>query len=237
VEQSEDDRDKFVYLAGIGLMTEFIFHELDRSVRHTMRVLSTARGTQQQAAMRALDDQLVTLQKRVSAFDELSGERRQSKSNFDVAEVIGIVLDSHVNQFERHGIEVVRPEGQHLTVKAVRGMLVQILENLIANSVYWLKLQKEYQEGFKPRMWIELDAALGTLTVEDNGPGVDPSRRETIFQPFITSKPPGQGRGLGLYISRELAQYNGWNLHMDEERGRQRDGRLNMFVLEMDQET
>ena len=59
-------------------------------------------------------------------------------------------------------------------------------------------------------------------------------RREQIFQPFITTKPTGQGRGLGLYIARELAEYHGWKLYMDDEIGRVREGRTNMFVLDME---
>ena len=43
VAESAEEREKFVHLAGIGLMTEFIFHELDRSVVHTLRALADAR--------------------------------------------------------------------------------------------------------------------------------------------------------------------------------------------------
>ncbi|WP_313195991.1 sensor histidine kinase [Shinella zoogloeoides] len=233
VAQTIDDREKFLHLAGIGLITEFIFHELDRAVRHTISALVHAQASQQQSALRALEDQLVTLQKRVSAFDELTGEKRQTKSSFDVADVIAYVLEQHENEFGRHAITIVKPQGKGFVVKAVRGMLVQILENLIANSTYWLKLQASYQSGFKPQIEVMIDPETKSVTVEDNGPGVDPSRKETIFQPFITSKPAGQGRGLGLYISRELAEYNGWQLYMDSTVGRQRDGRLNMFVIDM----
>ena len=49
------------------------------------------------------------------------------------------------------------------------------------------------------------------LTIEDNGPGVTEDRREHIFQPFISNKPAGQGRGLGLYIARELADITAGN--------------------------
>ena len=60
-------------------------------------------------------------------------------------------------------------------------------------------------------------------------------RRERIFQPFITTKPTGQGRGLGLYIARDMAEYHGWRLYMDDDIGRTpfREGRTNMFVLDM----
>lgn len=230
--QSKDDREKFLHLAGIGLLTEFIFHELDRAVRHTLRMLGTARSDQKQATMKSLEDQLVTLQKRVSAFDDMTGEKRQTKAIFQLSEVVSFVLAGHEKQFERHGITV-HFDPVALQIRAVRGMVVQILENLIANAVYWLVMQADYQTGFKPEIWIAIDPDEKTLTVEDNGPGVSPDRAELIFQPFISSKPPNQGRGLGLYISRELADYHKWMLTMDPEPGRKRKGRLNMFLLEM----
>ena len=44
---------------------------------------------------------------------------------------------------------------------------------------------------------------------------------------------PARGRGLGLYISRDMAEYHGWKLYMDDAVGRVREGRLNTFVLDM----
>ncbi|MER9519366.1 ATP-binding protein [Mesorhizobium sp. M0614] len=232
VSEAEEEREKFVYLAGIGLMTEFIFHELDRAVGHTMELLSE--GSLRQSTINSLREQLKTLHKRISAFDELTGEKRQSKSKFDTADLVDEVLSNHEREFARHGIVVSfeRPD-RPMIVNAVRGMLIQILENLIVNAAYWLKQQKRYENGFAPRISVVLDGDDKTLTVEDNGPGVTEDRKERIFQPFITSKPTGQGRGLGLYISRELAEYHKWRLHMDAEVGRIRKGRLNMFVLDM----
>lgn len=238
ITEAIEEREKFVYLAGVGLMTEFIFHELDRSVDHTLRVLSDARSSGQVVALTSLEEQLTTLQKRVSAFDELTGEKRQTKTTFNLADVIALSLENHRNQFKRHGIKIkFEPPPGGLQIKAVRGMVIQILENLIANAIYWLRQQKRYQSDFVPELSVDLDPGDEALTVEDNGPGIDPQRREVIFQPFITSKPPGQGRGLGLYISRELAQYHGWQLYLDQQVGRKRPGRLSLFVLDFSEGT
>ena len=46
--QSTQDREQFVYLAGVGLMTEFIFHELERAVSHTMKDDLRGRGDARQ---------------------------------------------------------------------------------------------------------------------------------------------------------------------------------------------
>jgi signal transduction histidine kinase len=226
------EREQFVYLAGIGLMTEFIFHELDRAIRQTAITLTdTRRKHPGDSSLLSLEQQLVTLQKRVSAFDEMTGEKRQTKTKFDVAEVIKTVIASHAREFERHNIKWNFPAAS-LEVRAVKGMLIQIVENLVANAVYWLKQQARIEENFSPMIRFTLDPMRRVLEISDNGPGVSPARKERIFEPFVTSKPPGQGRGLGLYICRELAVYHDWTLAMSDEVGQYRPGRLNTFVLD-----
>ena len=233
MEEADEEREKFVYLAGIGLMTEFIFHELERAVSHTIDMIS--RGGLRRMNIESLRDQLMTLHKRIAAFDELTGEKRQRKSSFDMETLLGGILDNHRREFERHGIVAqVEMEGRRLMVRAVRGMVIQIVENLIVNAVYWLKQQRRFEADLEPRLTIVADGDGRRLTVEDNGPGVTADRRERIFQPFVTTKPTGQGRGLGLYIARDMARYHGWDLRMDDDGvGHVRDGRINGFVLDM----
>jgi signal transduction histidine kinase len=225
------EREQFVYLAGVGLMTEFIFHELDRAIRQVTNVLSdTRRRHPADASLLSLEQQLLTLQKRVSAFDEMTGEKRQTKTKFDVGEIVRTVIASHSKEFERHGIKFeFRPAV--LEVRAVKGMVIQIIENLVANSVYWLKQQARIEDFFEPKIYFHLDAIGKKLEISDNGPGVSPDRRERIFEAFVTSKPPGEGRGLGLYICRELAVYHDWTLAMSDEIGKYRNGRVNTFIL------
>ena len=155
--QADEDRGQFVYLSGIGLMTEFIFHELDRAMSYTIKYVSDA--NQRTKPSTILKDQLVTLQKRIAAFDEMTAEKRQSKSTFDLSRLTDQVLDAHRNEFSRHGIEVdYSTPSRPLNIKAVRGMTIQILENLVVNSSYWLKRQKNYEPGFQPRLSIVVDS-------------------------------------------------------------------------------
>ena len=232
IEEAEEEREKFVYLAGIGLMTEFIFHELERAVSHAMDMIS--HGSIHRTTTESLQEQLKTLHKRIAAFDELTAEKRQRKSRFDLVVLIDHILENHAREFERHKIAVYfkRPRNPFM-VKAVRGMVIQIFENLIVNAGYWLKQQRSFESDFEPNLIVVVDAEDKSVAVEDNGPGVVEDRRERIFQPFITTKPTGQGRGLGLYIARDMADYHDWKLYMDGELGRVREGRTNMFILDM----
>jgi signal transduction histidine kinase len=115
-------------------------------------------------------------------------------------------------------------------------MLVQILENLISNSKYWMQMRRERERQLKPTIRIAMHDGPPTIIYEDNGRGIAPDNREKIFKPFFSLKEKAKRRGLGLFIARECAQYNGGSLtladHVDPE-----TGRLHRFVLELPNDT
>ena len=143
------------------------------------------------------------------------------------------IVEGHQAEFNRHGIEStieVTPSGNSMTVHLVKGMIIQIIENLIANATYWLKHRKLLDPTFVPHITFRIDSRGRRIFVTDNGPGVNVESIEDIFQPFYTTKPPGEGKGLGLYIARELAKYHRASVTVSEIH-RVHSDRLNTFVL------
>jgi signal transduction histidine kinase len=57
------------------------------------------------------------------------------------------------------------------------------------------------------------------IVVADNGPGIAPDLLSQIFEPFVTTKEPGKGTGLGLAVSVRLVEFMGGNLQVDSEPG------------------
>ncbi len=234
----EKGRSQLVHLAGLGLMIEIVAHELNRATGNTLATLAEAKSGKGRATIDELipplEAQLKTLQKRLRILDPLTTAGRQVKEEFDVVDVVRSVVRGHEGQFRRHSIravvEVVPKEGRSLRVKMVRGMVVQILENLLSNSIYWLKQQRRYERSFFPVLTVTVDAEAREVRVHDNGPGVSPERREDVFEAFVTTKPPGEGKGLGLFISREIAMYHGASLFLAERRF-PHENRLNTFVF------
>ena len=57
------------------------------------------------------------------------------------------------------------------------------------------------------------------ISVKDNGNGISPSIKDKIFQPFFTTKPAGQGTGLGLSLSYDIVKAHGGELKVETKEG------------------
>lgn len=220
IDDYKDDRRKFVHLAGLGLMVELILHELGRSSGSTLSTLegidSSLLPGKLPAVFDTLESQLRTLQKRIETLDPLSTARRQTKENFVVQDLVQQIVDARESQAGRHKVTIKvqsTPAGAW-RLKAVRGMVIQIVENILSNAFYWLKQQAIVEPGFKPLILIDIDQSSRTISITDNGSGIPRNEADEIFKPFVSAKPSGEGSGLGLYIARELADYHGWSLSL-----------------------
>ncbi|QSV45475.1 ATP-binding protein [Geobacter benzoatilyticus] len=242
-EQIEDERLRMIQLAGVGLMIEVVAHELARATEHTLTLLNSAESdklsNEVESLFGSLRHQMKTINKRLRVLDPLSVSGRQRKETFDFVALLKESLDSRSAQFERHGIglSISIDEGQSkkVYVNAVRGMMVQIIENLLANSVYWLKIEREDNIEFKPKIAISLTSDPFVLKFTDNGPGVRPERKEIIFRAFYSTKAATTRQGLGLFIARDCANYHNGKLYLSSEPTFHRD-RLNTFILELPKE-
>lgn len=238
----EEQRRQLVHLAGVGLMVEIVAHELGRATQHALRAIPrlSKGGAQGGASVLVLEQQLKTLEKRLRILDPLASTARQVKEQFDLIGWTKEILDTHADQFARHQIvlslSVVPRPGERWPVKAVRGMVVQILENLVSNSVYWLSRRTAVEgAAFKPVITVVLDKANQQIRFSDNGPGIRKNNSQRIFEPFVTTRPAGEGKGLGLYVARELAAYHGWDLTISNASDRP-DGRLSTFIIDVTSE-
>jgi signal transduction histidine kinase len=237
IEEVEQNSRQMIDMAGIGLMVEVVAHELARASENALENLEVLRRRSLpedvRAQLESLRAQMKSLSKRVRILDPLSVSGRQSVETFALDELIRDTLEAHEAQLKRHGIQVKLdlPE-KPVRVRLVKGMVVQILENLISNSKYWLQMRAIRERGFVPRITISLDSRPPAITFEDNGRGVAPEYREKVFQPFFSLKEKSKRRGLGLFIARECAGHNGGTLVLDDHAD-PRTGRLHRFIFEL----
>jgi signal transduction histidine kinase len=98
-------------------------------------------------------------------------------------------------------------EGSPLVAKTTDAVLLQLLLNLFDNAAYWL-METDRKDK---KIEILLDGAKGQMTFSDNGPGIHVDDIPYIFEPFYSGKGE-EGRGLGLYIARQLLERNQYSI-------------------------
>jgi two-component system C4-dicarboxylate transport sensor histidine kinase DctB len=107
-------------------------------------------------------------------------------------------------------------EPPKLQVLADEARLEQVLVNLMANAVDAMESHAAAPDAVPPPRRLGVRArAEGTnarIEVEDSGPGIREDILPRLFEPFVTSKPAGQGLGLGLMISAHIARESGGTL-------------------------
>lgn len=102
----------------------------------------------------------------------------------------------------------------------------RVFLNLINNAFYTVnqkrkKSQEQGEGSFKPLVTVKTKKLIGAIeiTVMDNGDGIPESIKSKIFQPFFTTKPTGQGTGLGLSLSYDIVKAHGGEISVESQEG------------------
>ena len=94
----------------------------------------------------------------------------------------------------------------------------RVILNLITNAFYAVKEKKKQEpEGYEPLVSVSTrkTGAKIEIKVKDNGNGIPKKVLDKIFQPFFTTKPTGQGTGLGLSLSYDIIKAHGGEIKVE----------------------
>ena len=103
-------------------------------------------------------------------------------------------------------------------VEANAGEINQVLLNLIVNAAHAIAERGSAQRG-TIRVSTASDHTAVTISVEDDGVGVDEGIEDKLYDPFFTTKPIGQGTGQGLAIARTIVAAHAGSLSFTSKRG------------------
>ncbi|HRH51133.1 MAG TPA: ATP-binding protein [Panacibacter sp.] len=96
----------------------------------------------------------------------------------------------------------------------------RVLLNLYNNAFYAVAEKKKQQpEGYEPTVSVSTKKANGKIevSVKDNGNGIPQKIVDKIFQPFFTTKPTGQGTGLGLSLSYDIVKAHSGEIKVESK--------------------
>jgi signal transduction histidine kinase len=94
----------------------------------------------------------------------------------------------------------------------------RVVLNLINNAFYAVDEKKrQNQNGYEPTVLVSTKKLNGKveIIIKDNGNGIPQKVLDKIFQPFFTTKPTGQGTGLGLSLSYDIVKAHGGELKVE----------------------
>jgi two-component system, NtrC family, sensor kinase len=139
---------------------------------------------------------------------EGSGEHRPADINAIVEESLNLAY--HGARAEKFGFNITLErtfDPNAGMVEVYPQEITRVLLNLISNGFYAATKRKENGEpGFEPTL-SATTKSLGNkveIRIRDNGTGIPAEVKERIFNPFFTTKPAGEGTGLGLSMSHDI---------------------------------
>lgn len=228
-QQIEEIKD-IVPLLGLGIIAESLTHEMNRIEQN---IEDCARDT---IKSKNDTDKIVKNQRNIitqTNFLKIQLAHMEStyRRNLEKQEEIllrDFLVDMYVNEdspmsrkARRDGVDVLI-EGENISIKANKGILTTIFDNIFLNSLYWV----QYSQQEKSIMFVIKQS--GKVECFDSGCGVHPEIEDKLFEPFRFMKE--NGRGLGLFIVQELTENMNGRVWLSDER---RDGRRYKFVFDL----
>ena len=200
-------------LAGLGQMSASLAHEFNQPLAAIRSLAENAHaliGLQRApeandnlTRIMATVDRMGALSKALKTFARKPGS---TVSDTDLDAVLQQALTLIGPRLRKSAVELqITKPAQPVIVRAGLIRLEQVIVNLLANAVDATAAAPR-QQGRLVIVTIERAADAGHLHVDDNGPGVPEASRGTIFDPFYTTKPVGEGLGLGLSIAYNIVK-------------------------------
>lgn len=191
-------------LAAVGLLVSGVAHEINNPLQ---AILGFAELLQMQHKLpESVTGDLKLIQKEsaracgiIRNLALFARQQPGQATHVRFADVISSVAELRQRRLESEDIELVVDDRSTHHIMAVFTELQQVVLNFVVNAEQAILTSGRLPGRIAIRSRDEGDRVL--LEVEDTGPGVPPENEAKLFQPFFTTKPVGQGTGLGLSVS------------------------------------
>lgn len=213
----EIERNTLLNLAGTGLAAERFTHEFSRLVAGANAALERLvrlivsdydREPKIRKQIDTIRGALEALRNDIRLLGPMFYiKKAANEKELDIRQIVDNTLALQEVAIEKAKIQT-EVVGDSFTVMMREGSCMQVLNNLLDNSIFWLAKKSETDNR---KIRIILDKDEKAIYISDSGPGVVGRYKDKIFEPFFSMKGE-EGRGLGLYIAKEIMQEKNWDI-------------------------
>ena len=169
-----------------------------------------------------VEDEIESLRRMVTSFSRFAKVPEVQLETVEIARVVGEFHRAYGHLTEREAdVLEVTPVPEGLVIRGDRQLLKQCLVNLVENAVLSQRERGPVHvrvsvRPVPPEPGVDpgLPPTAAELWVDDNGPGIEPERRERIFEPYESTRK--EGTGLGLAIVKKVVLDHGGEVRVDE---------------------
>ncbi|GLC89703.1 ATP-binding protein [Lysinibacillus piscis] len=208
IELERENLEQFYPLIGATIVAETLAHEITRlsnGIKFSSLQLRKLLFNNEEVWRKAernlslIDSNTKFLNRYAAMLDINSYSKRRRYEVIDLKEyLLSTFEDSPLLSYKNINVNL-EIKGEGFKQKVVKEGLKIIFENLIINSVYWLSKMQinnptiniQFRNNNKIQLW-------------DNGFGIHNDISDKLFEPFVSNKPLNEGRGMGLYIVKEM---------------------------------
>jgi signal transduction histidine kinase len=218
IEQLKETETQLVQsekLASLGRMSAGIIHEINNplnfattglfTLRNKAKYLAPEQQEEYQDILKDVEEGIQRVKAIVCDLRTFTHPDTDGRDQVEVPEAVEASLRLLSNEW-KDKVRIEQSLDEHQTIWANKNRLIQVLVNLLQNSLDALKTKSFV--GDQPAIWIEgrVEPGKSVVVVRDNGPGIESEHLDKIFDPFFTTKDVGEGMGLGLAICHRLVR-------------------------------
>ncbi len=214
-------------LAAVGRLAAGLAHEIGNPVGIVQGYLDLM--AQPDVPVAEKKDYLARSEKELSRIDGLirrlldfSRPGQQTPARISIHQLLAESVDMFKVQSKKEGVDIVlQLQASKDTVFADPDQLNQVFINCLLNAVDAVGMvtggerrvtitteQRQPDPAPSAVPWIR-------IRIQDNGPGIQPADLSKVFDPFFTTKEPGQGTGLGLFVSHAIIENCGGRMRVE----------------------
>ena len=217
-------------LAAIGQLVAGVAHELNNPLASVTSLLQATTEDltywNKQAPpdedliddLKFADKELARAKSIVASLLSLSRQTQTYSESVNLNVVVKDALRILFNQYKHHDLNVIENYDSNLPdIHGNFANLGQVAMNLIQNAI---QAANQEPATISLETHFDINTRQVVFICTDNGPGIPESVQRDIFKPFFTTKAPGKGTGLGLYLCHEIIRKHGGALTLENTAGK-----------------